>query len=90
MVERKLTEISSEIARVRADLQVSSEQLEHFADEADEARIRALVSETPVAEHEFQEANRHADAMRRHHAELEDRLRALEARQDELLDQMTP
>lgn len=88
MIERKLTEVSDEIRRVREDLRVSGEQLEHFAGEADEARIRALVSETPMAEQDFQEANRHAETMRRHHSELEERLVALEARQDSLLDQM--
>jgi len=89
MVERKLVEVADEIRRVQEDLRVSSEQLEHFAGEADDARLRALVSETPMAEHEFQEANRHAETMRRHHAELAERLAALEARQDALLDQMT-
>lgn len=89
MIERKLAEVADEIRRVRDDLRVSNEQLEHFAAEADDARIRALVSETPLAEHEFQEANRHAETMRRNHAELVDRLAALEARQDDLLDQLT-
>ncbi len=41
-----------------------------------------------MAEHDFQEANRHAEAMRRHHDELRSRLAELEARQDRLLDQM--
>ena len=89
MLERKLTEVSEQIRRVQDDLRVSAEQLEHLAGEADEARIRALVSETPMAEHEFQEANRHAEAMRRHHDELLTRLTELEVRQDRLLDQMS-
>ena len=88
MIERKLTEVSDEIKRVREDLRVSAEQLEHFTGEADDARLRALVSETPMAEHEFQEAHRHAETMRRNHSDLESRLAELETRQDTLLDQM--
>ncbi len=88
MIERKLTEVSDEIKRVRDELRVSTEQLEHFNGEADEARLRALVSETPMAEQEFQEAHRHAETMRRHHHDLEERLVELETRQDALLDQM--
>jgi pimeloyl-ACP methyl ester carboxylesterase len=59
-----------------------------FADLADDSRLRALVSETPVAEREFQEAERHASAMRRHRAEVAEEIDQIEARQDQLLDQL--
>ena len=88
MVERKLRENSDELKRAHEDLRVSTEQLEHLVGEAEEERIRALVSETPLAEQSFQEASRHAETMRRHHTELEQRIVELEARQDQLLDQM--
>ena len=88
MIERKLAEVSDEMKRVREDLRVSAEQLDHFKAEADEARIRALVSETPMVEQDFQEAHRHAETMRRHHDDLENRMAELETRQDALLDQM--
>ena len=67
---------------------MAEEQLAHFADEADDARIRALVSETPLAEHEHREAQKHADAMSRHRAEVIAELEALERTQDELLDRL--
>jgi hypothetical protein len=67
---------------------VAEEQLAHLAGDADEARIRALVSETPLAEQELREAQRHADAMRRHRDDLADELRQLELTQDELLDRL--
>ena len=38
-----------------------TEKMEALADEADDSRIRSLVSETPLADHEFREARRHAD-----------------------------
>ena len=73
---------------VERDLAVAAEQLAHLADEADEARLRALVSETPLAEQEHREAERHAEAMRRHHGELLEQLQQLEQAQDDLLDRL--
>ena len=73
---------------VERELSVAQEQLAHLAEEADEARLRALVSETPLAEQEHREAARHADAMRRHHADLLEQLQQLERAQDDLLDRL--
>src|SRR5439155_464383 len=47
MVERKLLEVSERLKQLRAELRVTDEQVLHFADVADDARLRALVSETP-------------------------------------------
>ena len=46
------------------------------------------MSETPVADREHREAERHADAMRRHRAEVEAEIAQLERDQDELLDRL--
>lgn len=73
---------------VSRDLAVAEEQLAHLTEEADEARLRALVSETPLAEQEHSEAARHAEAMRRHHEDLLAEHRRLEIAQDELLDRL--
>ena len=73
---------------VARELAVADEQLAHFADEADEARLRALVSETPLAEQEHHEAQRHAEAMRRHRDDMLAEVRQLEASQDDLLDRL--
>ena len=88
MMERKLIEMAEEIKRLGADLRVSAEQLEHLDAEAEEARIRSLVSETPLSEQEFREASRHAEAMRKHHDDVQRRIADLEGRQNELLDRM--
>jgi hypothetical protein len=88
-VERRLIEIGNRLKVLRDDLAIADEQLAHFADEADDARLRALVSETPLADREHRSAARHADAMRRHRDEIVDEIGALERRQDELLDEMT-
>jgi len=89
MVERKLVENGDELKRAREELRISTEQLEHLTADAEEARIRAMVSETPLAEQEFQEASRHAEKMRRHFSELNERIVVLEGRQDELLDELS-
>ena len=86
LVERRLRDVSQRLRRLREELEVTDEQLAQLADEADDARIRALVSETPAAEREHVEAAGHADAMRRHQAAVQDEIARLEQAQDELLD----
>ena len=88
MLERKLVEVSERLKQLRADLAVTDEQFSHMADAADDARLRALVSETPLADREHHEAQRHVDAMGRHRAEVQTTIDQLERRQDELLDQL--
>ena len=88
LIERRLKDVSDRMKAVSRDLSVAAEQLAHLAEEADEARLRALVSETPLAEQEHHEAERHADAMRRHHADLLAEVAQLERTQDELLDRL--
>ena len=67
---------------------MADEQLAALADEADDTRLRALMSETPLADREHREAQRHADAMARHRGELAAAIQQLESRQDELLDRL--
>ncbi len=88
LVERRLTEVSERLKALRHDLAVSEEQLSHFVDEADDARLRALASETPLAQQEHREAQKHADAMQRHRHEVQTEIEQLERLQDELLDRM--
>jgi len=88
IVERRLIEVGDRLRSLRDDLRIADEQLAHFADEADDARLRALVSETPVADREHRDAARHADKMRRHRDEIAGEIGGLERRQDELLDDM--
>jgi hypothetical protein len=88
LIERRLRDVSDRLKAVTRDLAVAEDQLAHFADDADDARLRALVSETPLAEQEHREAQRHAEAMRRHRDELVAEVRQLEASQDDLLDRL--
>jgi hypothetical protein len=87
-VERRLIEVAGRLKQLHLDLSVHDEQLAHFVDEADDARLRSLVSETPLAEREHREAARHAAAMERGRDEVVAEISRLEALQDELLDQL--
>jgi hypothetical protein len=89
LLERRLSEIGSRLRELRQELVLSDEQLAHLADQADEARLRALVSETPIAGQEHREAQRHSDAMARHRDDVRAEIARLEATQDELLDRLS-
>ncbi len=87
-VERRLTEVGRRIRELREELRVADEQLVHLADAADDARLRSLVSETPVSDREHREAARHADAMRSHRQSVAEEIERLEKAQDDLLDRL--
>lgn len=78
------------LKRAREELTVVEEQLAVLADAAEEARIRALVSETPLAESEHHEAQKHADTMARSRASVLASITELERAQDQLLDRLVP
>ena len=80
--------MSARLRQLREELAVSDEQLQHLAEAADDARLRSLVSETPLADREHHDAQRHADAMMRHRSEVLDAITRLEQTQDELLDRL--
>ena len=89
MIERRLTQVASRLRSLRDELAMIDEQLTQFNDDAEELSLRALMSETPQASHESNEARKHAEAMRRHRAHVAEELVELEQRQDQLLDQLT-
>lgn len=84
--ERRLADLADRLKRLRADLEVADEQCLHFEDLAEDARLRALVSETPASERQHRDAARQAETMARHRTRLREEIRTLEQQQDELLD----
>ena len=74
--------------RAREELAVLEEQAAALNETAEEARVRALVSETPLANKEYQEAQRHADAMERARRAVLSSIADLQRAQDELLDRL--
>ena len=87
-VERSLRDVHGRLVRKRQELAVLDEQLGVLTEAADDARLRALVSETPIAGHDFHDAQRHADAAARAREELVGVIDELEHRQDELLGKL--
>jgi hypothetical protein len=87
-VHQRLTVLSGEIAEAQTQLRILDEQLEFVEQVAEDARIRALVSETPLADREYREAREDLERMRRSHAEAAAHVDALRAEQDRLLERL--
>jgi hypothetical protein len=85
LLERRIRDTHARLVRAREELAVIDEQLVVVRESLDEARVRALVSETPLATQEHNEAARHAEAMERARDALHKTVLDLEYRQDELL-----
>lgn len=88
LIERRLFDVAERLQRAREELAVIDEQLAALSEAADEARLRAMVSETPLAAREHAEAQRHADAMARSRRSVSATIAELQAAQDELLDKL--
>ena len=85
LLERRIRDVHSRLVKARLELAVLDEQLAVVRESADEARVRALLSETPLATQEHNEAERHADVMSRARDIVRQTVADLERRQDELL-----
>jgi len=89
ILQRRLVDVSERLKRVRAELAVAEEQFVFVESEADDARLRALVAETPLGEVEARDARRHADLLGRHRDALARSEAELVREQDSLLDRMS-
>ncbi len=87
-IEAKLRQLGDRLRRAREELAVLDEQIVVFRDTADETRLQALVDETPLANQEHREAQRHADAMMRSRERLAATVAELERARDDLLDRL--
>ena len=85
-IERRLSDVGKRLASLRADLAVAEQAFYQVEGESDDARLRALVSETPLAQKEHEQVRRQAEVLRRNRDELREEIAKLEIRQDELLD----
>jgi hypothetical protein len=84
-VERRLRDVHARLVRAREELAILDEQLAVVSESTEDARIRSLVSETPLATHDYGEQQRHADAMARARVAMASTVAELERRRDELL-----
>ncbi|MCX6522337.1 MAG: hypothetical protein NTZ21_16890 [Actinobacteria bacterium] len=87
IIERRLRKTAMRLRSLRSELEVLDEQVLHLGDDAADAELRALVSETPLGS-EPREARAHADALAKHRAHVVDEIHRLEQLQDTLLDQL--
>jgi vacuolar-type H+-ATPase subunit B/Vma2 len=90
LIKRRLEDVQRQLAQARESLGVLEEQVAVWNDALDDARIRALVSETPLQSREYDELSRHVMV-----ANAEMKRRAQEVREfmtarDELLREWTP
>jgi hypothetical protein len=88
LVEKQLSASAERLRRLRNELAVIDEQLASLDGVADESRLRALMSETPLADREHTEARRHAEAMAGQRAHVLEAIGKLERSQNELLDRL--
>ena len=84
----QLIDLSYQVDELKADLFRSQEQFEAIDDQAEEAKIRAMVSETPDQakfSHEMQVAR---DRLATVIAEIKSEIETLKTKQDELLEKL--
>jgi hypothetical protein len=86
--ERRLRNASKSLKALREELRVASEQLEHVIDDERDKEMRALVSETPLAAREFEDARRHRHVLEGYVVRVRAQITDLELLQDALLDRM--
>lgn len=86
--EKRLLEVSRRIGKEKEELLVAEEQLASLVNDADEARIRSLVSETALSDNAHRDASRQAKNMEIHCQQIRNEICRLEEFQNELLDKL--
>jgi hypothetical protein len=88
--KRHLGDLQRRLSAARESQRILEEQVTVWNDALDDARIRALVSETPIQTHDYNDLSRHVVAA---NAELQRRsseVRSLIVERDELLREWNP
>jgi len=85
-ITERLRALSGEIKELETEAGILAEQLEFQTDVAEDARIRALVSETPLADRDAREAKQDLERMQRSFDDVRRRVQALRDEQDRLLE----
>jgi chromosome segregation ATPase len=87
---RRLEAAQRHVVQARQSLEALKEQAATWNEALDDARLRALMSETPQAQHDFAEISRQAEIVNREVVRREAELAHLVAQRDELLRQWSP
>ena len=88
-MERKLKSNGLQLKRLRQELSSLEEQRLQLTDEADDHRLRAIMSDSPFDALEAKDSGRHADAFTRRRSDIVAEIATLEAKQDQLLDELS-
>jgi cell division septum initiation protein DivIVA len=87
-IKRRLAALTADLHAARSEIAILDEQIAHFSDAAEDTRLRAMVSETPLADREHREASKTVNGLTRDRQKWEERVTSLETRQDQLLDEL--
>ncbi len=87
-IAQRLRALSAETATLQTEIGILEEQIAFQTEIADDARIRALVSETPIADRDAQVASGDLARIMRSRTDALKRLEQLRADQDGLLERM--
>ena len=90
LYKRRLEDVQRQLNQARESLHVLQEQVEVWNDALEDSRIRALVSETPLQAHEYDELSRHVAVANAEMNRRAEEVRELVASRDELLRDWTP
>lgn len=88
-LRRKIQDLQARVVTLRAEITVLDEQILVMDEETEELRVRAVVSETPLAVKEHAEAARHGELAHRARSDYLEQLARCEAERDELLTHLS-
>jgi uncharacterized coiled-coil protein SlyX len=89
-VQRRLEDLQRRLMAARESLGVLEEQVQVWNDALEDARIRSLVSETPLQAQEYDELSRHVSAANAEMKRRSQEVRTLMAERDDLLREWEP
>ena len=90
LYKRRLEDVQRQLNQARESLNVLQEQVMVWNDALEDSRIRALVSETPLQAHEYDELSRHFAVANAEMNRRAEEVRELVEARDELLRDWTP
>ena len=88
--QRHLEDLQRRLSAARESLRILEEQVIVWNDALDDARIRALVSETPIQTQEYNDLSRHVVAANAEMQRRSSEVRSLIVERDELLREWNP
>jgi hypothetical protein len=76
------------LKQLQIELTILDEQLAALSEDANDKELRSLVSETPLALHEFRDAQKHVDALQEQRNYLVHAIAEQKEHQNDLLDKL--